>query len=186
MPLSRLVLMNEFHAVNLTLSSSRNDQCNTCLAHENNNLISGDEYSEHLLRKDQAREEKQKDKHIAIDCAMEGYVGPKTLVITVDLQAVLLAPALQASTLYYKQKLAVHNFVVYNRQLMTRNATVPVHEGKGGLSSNELCSCITEYLQQNLQYEENILCSDGCGYHAEHKLPFVKRTLILRPNPQQN
>jgi len=35
-------------------------------------------------------------------------------VLTMDVQAVQLLPHLQASALYFKQKLAVHNFTLYN------------------------------------------------------------------------
>ena len=179
MPLSRLVLMNKFHAVNLTLSSSRKDQCNTCVAHENN-LISDDKYSEHLPRKEQAREEKQKDKLIATDCATEGYMGPKTLVITMDLQAHLhfrhwlciTSRSWLSTTLLYTIGNSWHAMLEYLW-----------HEGQGGPTSNELSSCITDCLQQNLQYEENILCSDGCGYRRTeiafcqtYSYPSPKRT----------
>ena len=36
-----------------------------------------------------------------------------TLVIPMDLQAVLLSPALLVSALYFKTKLAMHNFTIY-------------------------------------------------------------------------
>ena len=139
------------------------------MAHENN-LIADNEYSEHQLKKDRANKEKRKDKDIPINCTKEGYVGPKTLVTTMDLQAVLPAPALQASALYYKQKLAVHNFVVYN--LATHDIQCYLwHEGEGGLSSNEFSSCITDYLQQNVQYEEYVLYSYGCSYQNRNSIP---------------
>jgi len=39
---------------------------------------------------------------------------PSKLVYTMDLEAVMLRPLLKASALYYKTKLAVHNFTVFS------------------------------------------------------------------------
>ena len=92
-----------------------------------------------------------------------GYEGQKTLVACMDLQAVLLSPCLQASALYYKQKLCVHNFTVYN--LATHEAMCYVwHEGEEGPSSSEFTSCIIDYLEENPEYDVFTLFSDGCGY----------------------
>lgn len=59
-----------------------------------------------LLKKNQAREELKVD---TLDA-----VAFKKIVLTMDLQAVKLCPALNASALYYSMKLKVHNFTVYN------------------------------------------------------------------------
>ena len=62
----------------------------------------------HVREKDLARNCKEADKKLAIE-------NPKTvLVARVDLQQVLLCPKSQSSATYYKRKLAVHNFTVYN------------------------------------------------------------------------
>ena len=67
-----------------------------------------------MSKKDAARQEKSRDKLLAEACNIAGYSGDKILVTCMDLQAVLLAPQMKASALYYKTKLAVHNFTVYN------------------------------------------------------------------------
>jgi hypothetical protein len=114
-------------------------------------------------KKDQAKKEKAVDKQQAMDSLKEDHVGPKTLVVTVDMQAVLLSPSLQASALYYKQKLCVHNYTVYN--LATHGVTCYVwHEGEGGLTSSEFSTCLCDYLEDNPGYAEVIIYSDGCGY----------------------
>ena len=58
------------------------------------------------MRKEDARMAKAQDKKRA----EEGQCH----VLTMDVQAVQLLPHLQASALYFKQKLAVHNFTLYN------------------------------------------------------------------------
>lgn len=65
-----------------------------------------DEYNLHQAKKDRAREEKSFDKKEA----EEG----KCCVFTMDVQAVQLVPSTRASSLYFKQKLACHNFTIYN------------------------------------------------------------------------
>jgi len=59
-------------------------------------------WSAHILRKELARLEKAKDKE------------QKVHIYTMDLQSVLLAPQLQASALYYRTKLCVHNFTFFD------------------------------------------------------------------------
>lgn len=62
-------------------------------------------------RKNRAREEKDTDKKSANKCH----------VFTQDVQSPKLAPCLQASAIYYKTKLCVHNFTMYN--LATRETS---------------------------------------------------------------
>lgn len=111
-PLSRMLLMQEFHAMNLALFRPRKDQCDTCVAHDNK-LIADDVYVEHRLKKTGSRGKRKGQRHCGGVCKGR-LCGSENLVTTMDLQAVLLAPTLQASALYYKQKLAVHNFVIYD------------------------------------------------------------------------
>ena len=55
------------------------------------------------------------------------------IVACMDLECVLLAPALYSSAaLYYKTKQAVHSFEIHN--LVSRALW---HEGEGGLTANE-------------------------------------------------
>jgi len=101
--------------------------------------------------------EKKHDKERAI-------ANSDTKVITVDLQAVLMTPVQQASALYYKTKLACHNYTIYD--LTTRDVKVYFwHEGEGDLSANSFASCLTDYIEQ---LPENILeliiFSDGSNY----------------------
>ncbi|KAF0733939.1 Uncharacterized protein FWK35_00021602 [Aphis craccivora] len=68
--------------------------------------VSETDYQQHIKEKDRAREELTKD---TLDA--QEY---KKNVFTMDLQAVKLCPALNASALYYSMKLKVHNFTMYN------------------------------------------------------------------------
>ncbi|CAM4665805.1 unnamed protein product [Leuciscus chuanchicus] len=152
-PLSRQVFTDEFKRLNLGLYHPKKDQCNICCAFKTGNLPD-DEWQHHLLRKEEARAEKLSDK---------SKDSNNTMVLCMDLQALLLCPKLKASALYYKTKLAVHNFTVYN--MLTHSATCYVwHEGEGSLSASEFVSCIVDYLSAHTEPDTFILWSDGCGY----------------------
>ena len=81
-----------------------------------------------------------------------------------DVQAVLLSPSLNASALYYKTKLTVHNFTLYD--LRSHDVKCYVwHEGEAGLSASEFASCVADYLTVHAhEYDTAILYSDGCMY----------------------
>ncbi len=152
-PLSRQVFTNTFNNLNLSLYHPKKDQCDTCCAFKAGN-IEATTWEEHCAKKDEARAEKAKDKELASD---------NILVTCMDLQGLLLCPKLQASALYYKMKLGVHNFTIYN--MASHEASNYLwHEGEAGLSANQFASCIVHFLEAHPTYNEYILWSDGCGY----------------------
>lgn len=154
-PLSRQVFAEEFNQLNLALYHPKKDQCDTCCSYKAGN-VPEDVWQTHCLKKEEARKDKEEDKQ-------KGKQNEKLMVVCMDLQALLLCPKLKASAVYYKTKLAVHNFTVYN--MVNHDGTCFVwHEGEGGLSANEFASCIVDYLSQHDEYVEYILWSDGCGY----------------------
>ena len=164
--LSRQVLTKEFKQQNLGLFHPKKDQCDTCCSFKTGNLPDN-EWQDHLTKKEEARAAKAQDKE---------EMGEKTMVACMDLQAVLLCPRLKASALYYKTKLAVHNFTVYN--MATHNATCYVwHEGEAGLSASEFATCVTDYLAEHHEYDEYILWSDGCGYQNRNSI--LSNALLL-------
>ena len=78
----------------------------------------------------QAQKAKEEDKKTAL--ASNGAVK----MLTVDLQSVLLAPSLNALALYYKTKLCMHNYTIYDAS--TKDVTCYVwHEVEGGITANK-------------------------------------------------
>nr|CAH7749533.1 unnamed protein product [Callosobruchus chinensis] len=75
----------------------------TCVAYDTRN-IGQEEFDLHQEMKKETREEKNRDKESASVDA----------VFTMELEAVLLSPKSTVSTVYYKMKLAVHNFTLFN------------------------------------------------------------------------
>lgn len=88
---------------NIAIHKPIKDQCDIFISFKEGQLLK-EEYEKHILRKDQARIEKNKEKESASNTK---------IVITLDLQSKLLCPISLASSMYYKQKLTLHNFTLY-------------------------------------------------------------------------
>lgn len=145
-----------FHKLDYAIFKPRKDQCNKCLAFKNKNL-SQDEYDKHQAKKVKARDEKSRDKEQSND---------QTIVFTMDVQAVMLCPRIQASATYYKTKLKVHNSTHYD--LKTGAAICFLwHEGNGGLESDIFASILIRHLTEQTKRDKPnkiIIWSDGCCY----------------------
>lgn len=142
--------------MNLLIFKPRKDQCNKCIAFKNSN-ITEEEYRTHITKKEQSRHEKDNHKN---------QTDEDTLVYTMDVQAVLLCPRIQALATYYKTKLKVHNYTNYN--LKTKEVICYLwHEGNGGLDSDVFASIMLKHLKSKIDEapcQKIILWSDGCGY----------------------
>ncbi|ESO97058.1 hypothetical protein LOTGIDRAFT_174665 [Lottia gigantea] len=86
--MNRTSFKNIFDEMNLSLFKPRKDQCDLCCSYEVGN-VDEEQYNQHIQRKNAARSEKATDKEAAIS-------DDSLAVITVDVQAVLLCPSLQA------------------------------------------------------------------------------------------
>ncbi|GFO42349.1 hypothetical protein PoB_006885400 [Plakobranchus ocellatus] len=158
--LSRTAFMTEVNSSKISIFQPRKDMCDVCFSYEKGNLHET-EYYIHRRLKEAAQEEKRRDKADAADSD-----GP--MVLCMDVQRVLLAPYLQASALYYKTKLQVHNFTVYN--LHTRDVRCYVwNEMEGGMTANEFASCLIDFLNRQT-FKKCIIYSDGCTYQNRNAI----------------
>nr|CAH7748643.1 unnamed protein product [Callosobruchus chinensis] len=137
---------------NIALFAPKKDECDKCVAYKTGNL-SDQDYQEHRLKKEEARQEKDADKNGPDNCN----------VYTMDMQSVLLCPKSNVSLLYYKTKLIVHNFTIFN--LKTKDGYCYLwHEGHGGLTANTFASilyhCFRKHVSEGV--DKVILYSDGC------------------------
>lgn len=158
-PLSRHSFDKVGKELNVGFSLPKKDMCDTCISYGTKNL-SEEEYNIHILRKNEARSEKEKDKS-------KGEKG-ECVVLTQDLQAVKVCPILNASALYYKTKLCCHNFTVFD--LNTRNAKCYwFDETQANLSSNTFSTCIIDYLLEKAsEAKEIVIWSDNCVYQNKN------------------
>lgn len=155
-PVSKTSFFATFHRMNLAIYIPKKDLCDVCVAYETKNL-SIEEYERHQELKKEARSEKEKDK-----------LSVQDFVFTMDLQSVLLCPKSTVSAMYYKTKLVVHNFTVYD--LKTQNGYCYLwNEAEGALTANEFSSILVYFLQKEVipkvsdpKSQNIILYSDGC------------------------
>ncbi|XP_075160230.1 uncharacterized protein LOC142233263 [Haematobia irritans] len=105
------------------------------------------------------REEKAND----VENAKSGIV----LLLCMDMQAVKLIPQTNASASYYKMKLQVHNFTIYN--IISHESDNYIwDESEGNLVASTFTTCIIKHLKncilQSPDINHIIIYSDGCFY----------------------
>lgn len=147
------VFEDVFNELNLSIFMPKKDQCDICIGFSTSN-VSKERYDLHQKRKTEARQEKEQDK-----------LNEK-FVYTMDLQAVLLCPVLKASAVYFKTKLTVHNFTIFNLKDKAGYCYL-WDESEGSLNANEFASIICHFISSEVPFQagdEIILFSDGCGY----------------------
>lgn len=151
-----------FDEMKLSIFKPRKDECDVCHSYKIKQT-SQEEYDKHVAKKNLARAEKNKNKEEAIQSI--------AYVFTMDTQAVKLCPVLNVSSYYYKTKLQIHNFTVYN--LESHNAVNYLwNETEGDLSASVFATCIIKHLEQNCLAVKKpiILFSDGCCYQNRNNV----------------
>lgn len=157
-PLSLRTFHSVFESRNLGLFAPKKDQCEIC-ARYSAGTTPLEEYSCHQEKKEEARMEKNKDR------------SDESNVFTVDLQAVLMAPKSQVSSLYYRTKLQVHNLVFFNI-INKKGYCFLWNEAEGGVNAEDFASIWVYFIETkilpSLDNSDNpikiIFYSDGCGY----------------------
>ncbi len=156
-PLSYKTFSDIFHEENYSVFVPRKDRCDVCEAYKHGN-ISQQEYDEHTKLKNDARDEKTRDKESASETKS---------VWTMDLQAVLLCPKTNASSMYYRTKLQLHNFTLYNLKSQEGYCYFWC-ETEGDLKSEVFAYLQYEHFDKILsnspEIKELVVWSDGCGY----------------------
>ena len=134
------------------------DQCDLCLGAKHG-TVSEEKVTEHHKLKKKAQQFKKEDKLFAQN-------SPNISCWTMDLQSVLLCPKTEASCMFYRTKLQVHNFTLFC--LDTAEGYCYVwDEVNGGLSSNVFAWLQYQHFKKYLENHNEvklIIWSDGCGY----------------------
>lgn len=146
-----------FHEGKYSVFIPRKDQCDVCVSFKHGNITKA-EYDAHVNKKDEARQEKSHDKDSA---------NNHKSVWTMDLQAMLLCPKTQASCLYYKTKLQVHNFTLFDLESKEGYCYL-WDESEGDLSSEVFAHLQYRHfegvIKNHPEVKEIVVWSDGCGY----------------------
>lgn len=129
--------------MNLTcpFSLQKKDQCLVCATYSNaseedQNYLKG-EYENHLLEKELSSADKQK-------------LGQNYVVACFDLQAVIPGPKGETSTFYYKSKLSVLNFTVYEMRQKEQDDQFYCYvldKTQGQRGANEIGSCLLKFIE---------------------------------------
>ena len=129
---------------NLSFYVPRKDQCAVCAKR---NAIQGDAekmkaYEDHILQKDRAQAEKDMDK-------VRSRSDESFVMSTFDMQSILQLPVSESGPLYYKRKLILHNFTIYESSAdKQQNAFCFLwNETHGKRGANEIGTCIFTYLK---------------------------------------
>lgn len=159
--LSRTSLIKMLRKLNISLYQPKKDRCDICLQYELNNLTQ-DAWISHRDSKERARAEKSNDKK-----ASENGICH---TITMDLQAVKICPAVNASAAYYKTKLCVHNYTIFN--LTNKHCTCYwFNESEADLQASVFASCLTDYIKRHLNDSKPVIIySDGCSYQNKNSV----------------
>lgn len=136
----------------------KKDRCDLCYNFENK-ISSGtsEEYLQHRQKKEEAQREKENDKA----SAKEGDCH----TLCCDLMAVQSVPHIRASSAYFKLKLAIHNFTIYD--LNSHDVmNFWFDETESCLSASTFASFVVDYVTKLLEESSRtvIIYSDGCGY----------------------
>lgn len=157
--LSIYTFWETFEEMNLALFCPKKDQCNVCVAYNVGNF-GAEEYRRHTELKDQARQEKNEDKNKAETGQHHAFV--------MDVQAVKLCPVNNANKFYFKTKLKMHNFTIYN--LASHQCTnYWWNESEADLVASVFTSIIIHHLEKYCTDSRPIvLWSDGCPYQNKN------------------
>lgn len=161
---------------NLGFHKPKKDQCATCTKFENLKDDAKENfrplYDAHIQRKEEAKAEKKKDKEKSIADPIHSRS------ITYDMQSVLYTPCSKVSTLYYKRKLAVYNFTIYEDAKQSGNGYCYLWaETDGNRGSVEVGSCLMKYLESlPVTVKEVVMYSDTCG--GQNRNQFVAAALL--------
>ncbi len=147
------------------------DQCTLC-----NNADDSPAFMEHLERKINIREMKENDKKLAEN-------NPTMIYATFDLQTVLVLPFCQDSQVYYKRKLSLFNYTIFDS---TQEVICNVYdECQGRKSSTEISSCLYDYMASlGADVKQVIFYCDTCS--GQNRNQYVLSVLLYAVNHIKN
>ena len=154
-PISKTMMFRILNTKNVDLFRPKNDLCNTCESYKVGQ-VSLEDWKSHVMEKERARSEKDFDK-------IQASRG-KCHVIAVDLQATQQSPMVRANCIYYKSKLNVYNYTVYNLG-NGRAKCYWWNETQADLSASVFTSLLVDYIETTFTDKLPVIVySDGCGY----------------------
>lgn len=169
-PVSDAKFLSIMQKMNMSVFRPKKDECDVCVGHQTKNFTD-EVYNLHQILKEEARAEKEKDKE-----------AKDAITFTMDLQSVLLSQKTNVSAMYYKTKLIVHNFTIYN--LQTKEAYCFLwNETEGQTTAQDFTSILIYFLEDKVMPKAKemgkkiILFSDGCA--GQNRNSILSNALFL-------
>lgn len=160
-PLSSWYFSEVFENLNLAIFVPKKDQCNTCVAFKAGN-IEGATYNRHIVLKELARKHKDADTIKSKEDSCHVFV--------MDVQAVKMCPVNNANKFYFKTRLKVHNFTIYNLK-NHECCNYWWSEIEGSLCSSVFATIIIDHLHEYCRDDLPIIIwSDGCSYQNRNNV----------------
>lgn len=158
---------------NLGFYKPKKDRCSFCSVmrdKKNSRQIREERKAEwvvHVRNKERSRKLKEKDK-------TAGTKDKKTAVLSFDLQKQLQCPQSESSSFYYRRKLCVFNFTIFN-MIEREGVCFLWHEGIGKKGSDEICSALYIYIEELVKrgYKVFIFWSDNCAGQNKNRNLFA-------------
>lgn len=160
----RNIFNNDF---DLYFHALKKDTCDKCTKYEVASPFMRrqfeDDHAFHIKQKDTARALKN-----------EYRETPNTMCAIFDYQKGITLPRADASSFYYKRKLTLHNFTIYD----TNNKEAlnfMYDESLTGAGPNEVCSCLYLFIKANvaLGVKKFLFVSDNCPAQNHNKFLFA-------------
>lgn len=155
---------------NISFFKPKKDQCDFCSKFQNESEEEkeqlSNQYNIHIENKEKSRNLKTEEKIIATE-------NKQSCMITFDFEKVLATPKTEASSLYYKRKLSVYNFTIYD--VGRHEAYCYVwSENDARKGSNEVASCLLDYFEKRVSegITDFFLWSDNCTGQNRNKNVF--------------
>lgn len=169
----RRLFCDEF---NLSFHRPKKDVCGKCEQYENaTDAEKGsleEEYRQHIRRKSEAREEKERDKALAKE------KGSAVHAVTMDLQSVLSTPCGNVSALYYTRKISVYNFTIYN-QSTSEGYCMIWDETKGKRGAVEIGSLLFRYLRDHVPSDVKHVIITSDSTVAQNRNQYIAALLFI-------
>lgn len=162
------IFNNQF---NLGFFKPKKDLCDPCEGYANASDAEKEKlktkYDLHMFNRDESRRRKK----------LEADLAPKettSCMICFDFKKVLVTPKTEASCMYYKRKLSVYNFTIY--EVGSHQGVCYVwseHEANRG--SCEVASCLLHFIEKRVNEGiVNFTCyADNCAGQNKNKMVFV-------------
>lgn len=155
----------------LSFNKIKKDACDVCVAFQNapqhirtSTML---QHKKHLSMKDAARHRKNQHK-------LDASASERNIIAAVyDFEKGIQIPRAEASSFYYKRKLTVHNFTIYDLTSKKSN-NYCYDESLSGVGPNEVCSCLWMYINEKIKEHATDFrfISDNCRGQNKNRFVF--------------